>query len=323
MARIAQTVEELIGRTPLLRLARLGATFSGELLAKLELLNPSGSDKDRVVQLMLDAAEASGQLVPGTVIVEPTSGNIAFSLAMLAVPRGYPLILVMPDVVPGERVHLLRALGAEVVLTPAALGMRGANVRADALAREHRSVFRPDQFANPLNPAAQERIAEEIWEACEGNVAAVIAGVGTGGTITGVGRRLKALSGGGVRVVAVEPASSPVLSGGEPGPHHLYGMGPPFVPANYDPGVVDEVIAISDAECRETLLRLYRLEGVMSGPTGGVAVAAALRLAMRGEFAGQRLVAIIPDSMERYAQTDFWEAGEQANLLMPTFANND
>lgn len=323
MARIAPTIADLIRRTPLVRLGRLGATFDGELLAKLEWLNPSGSDKDRVVLAMLDAAEAAGDLAPGGVIIEPTSGNIAFSLAMLAVPRGYRVILVVPDAIPAERVGLLQAMGAEVVVTPAALGMRGANVRADALAREAPAAFRPNQFANPANPTAHERTADEIWEACDGNVAAVVASVGTGGTVTGVGRRLKALSGGRVRVVAVEPAASPVLSGGEPGPHRLYGMGPPFVPPTYDAGVVDEVIAVSDEACRETLVRLLRAEGLMSGPSGAAAVAAMLRLAARDEFAGQRLVAILPDSAERYVQTDFWEAAEPPRLLMPSLADKE
>ncbi|MBA3530757.1 MAG: pyridoxal-phosphate dependent enzyme [Ardenticatenales bacterium] len=313
--RIAQSMAELIGQTPLLRLGRIAPHFDGELLAKLELWNPSGSEKDRVAQAMLAAAEADGTLRPGTVIIEATSGNIAFSLAMLAVPRGYHLVLVMPEAVPPWRVQLLRAMGAEVVMTPTSLGMAGAQAHATALTQSYPSVFRPEQFSNPLNPAAHERIAHELWEACEGRLAAVVVGVGTGGTVTGVGRHLKALSGGAVRVVAVEPAASPVLTGGEAGVHRLLGMGPPFIPATYDATVVDEVIAISDGSCHDTLLRLYRTEGLLSGPTGGAAIAAALQLAARPDFAGQRLVAIIPDSMERYTAMGFWR---DEPLLMPT-----
>ena len=314
MSRIAKTISDLIGETPLLRLGRLGANMGGEVLVKLELFNPSGSDKDRVVRVMLDAAEADGRLRPETVIIEPTSGNIAFSLALLAVPRGYRLILVMPDGIPTWRVHLLRAMGAEVVQSPAAYGMLGARSRADALSRSYKSVFRPGQFTNPANPAAHQQTANEIWAACEGQIAAVVASVATGGTIMGVGRRLKALSKGAVRVVAVEAAASPVLSGGSPSYHQLFGMAPPFIPDHYDPAVVDEVIAISDNQCHDTLLALYRMEGVMSGPTGGAAIAAALEVAARPEFNGKRIVTIVPDGMERYSGLRFWE---NFNVLMP------
>ncbi len=317
MTSIAHNLMELIGQTPLLRLARLAAHWGweGELLAKLEFLNPSGSDKDRVVRAMLDAAERAGTLAPHSVIIEPTSGNIAFALAVHAVPRGYHLLLVMPEGVPAARIELLRALGAEVVLTPASLGMRGAGARAELLADEYPSVFRPCQFDNPANPAAHEPCADEIWEACGGRLAALVAGVSTGGTVTGVGRRLKQRSAGQLHVVSVEPAASPVLSGGEPRDHPLHGMGPPFVPANYDPQVVDEVIGVSSRVVQETLLHLYRLEGVMSGPTGGAALAAARVLAQRPALAGQRIVVILPDSMERYADLPFWQ---HSPLLMPT-----
>ncbi|MGH2544581.1 MAG: PLP-dependent cysteine synthase family protein, partial [Ardenticatenaceae bacterium] len=192
MSHIAHNIADLIGQTPLLRLERLAAAFDGELLAKLELLNPSASNKDRVARAILDEAEASGKLASGTVIIEPTSGNLALSLAMLAVPRGYHLILVMPDAVPEVRVNLLRALGAEVVLTPAPGGMRGAVEHADTLANEYEAVFRPNQFSNPANPTAQEQSANEIWRSCDGSIGAVVAPVATGGTVTGIGRRLKA-----------------------------------------------------------------------------------------------------------------------------------
>ncbi len=315
MAPIVQAMADLIGNTPLLRLARLAPRFEGELLAKLEWMNPSGSDKDRVARAILDAGEASGALRPGAALIEPTSGNIAYALAQQGVPRGYRVILVMPEAVPEARVELLRALGAEVVLTAEAAGMSGAAARAEQLASEMGGAFRPRQFSNPANVRAQEGCADEIWEACGGQVGALVVGVGTGGTVTGVGRRLKALSGGQVWVVAVEPTASPTLSGGEGGPHSLYGMGAPFVPPLYDPAVVDEVISISRRSCQDTLLRLFRSEGVPSGPTGGAALAAALRLAERPRFARERLVAILPDTMERYLGLPFWQ---QAAVVMPT-----
>ena len=307
MSHIAKNIENLVGNTPLLRLERLATGLGAELLAKIEWFNPSGSDKDRVVLAMLEAAEADGRLTPETVIIEPTSGNIAFSLAMLAVPRGYRVILVMPDGLPGWRVHLLRAMGAEVVQSPAAYGMVGARSRADALADSYSSVFQISQFANPANPAAHHKTADEIWQSCDGNVAAVVASVATGGTITGIGRRLKALSKGKVQIVAVESSASPVLSGGSAGYHQLFGMTPPFVPDNYDPTIVDEVIGVSDNQCHDMLLALYRLEGLMSGPAGGAAIVAALQLASRAELAGQRIVAIVPDRMDRYSGLRFWD----------------
>ncbi len=314
MSYITQNLENLIGNTPLLRLERLVTDLNVELLAKVEWFNPSGSDKDRVVQAMLEAAEADGRLTPETVIIEPTSGNIAFSLAMLAVPRGYRVILVAPDGIPSWRVHLLRAMGAEVVQSPAAYGMAGARSRAESLARTFPSVFQPSQFANPANPAAHQKTADEIWQSCEGKVGAVVASVATGGTIAGMGRRLKALSKGKVHIVAVEPSASPMLSGGSASYHQIFGMGPPFVPDNYDPTVVDEVISISDNQCHDMLLALYRLEGLMSGPAGGAAIAAALQLASRAQWAGERIVAIVPDRMDRYSGLRFWQ---NFKVLMP------
>jgi cysteine synthase len=314
MARIYDSLSDLIGDTPLLRLQRVAPEFEGEILAKLELMNPSGSDKDRVARAMLEAAEASGDLTDETVIVEVTSGNLGFSLAVLAVPRGYRLVLVMPDNVPIWRIELLRAIGAEVVLSPASQGMHGAEVRAAAVARRYPSVFRPDQFSNPANPQSHEQSGDEIWQACEGTLAALVAGVGTGGAVTGIGRRLKQLSGGRVRVIAVEPAASPVLSGGRPGAHTLHGLGPPFVPANYDSGAVDEVVTVSDFDCREMMMHLFRAEGLLTGPGGAAAVAAALRLATRPVLAGKRIVCVIPDRIERYADVELWARRE---LLMP------
>lgn len=316
MTQVIDTIADLIGNTPLLRLARLSAHLPGDVLAKLEMFNPSGSDMDRVVQELLDRAEATGQLEPSSVIIEPTSGNIGFSLAMLAVARGYRVILVMPEGLPAWRIDLLRAMGAKVELSPAAHGMLGARSRADSLAKKHPSVFRPNQFSNPTISRAYHAIADEIWQATGGQVAAVVVGVSTGSMITGIGQRFKALSKGKVRIVAVQPASSPVLTGGKPAAHRLFGMGTPFIPANYDPKQVDELISISDTECNDTLLRLYRHEGLISGPTGGAVIAAALEVASRPDFAQQQIVAIIPDNMQRYAGLRFWQPFQK--LLMPT-----
>lgn len=314
--QVIETISDLIGKTPLLRLTRLSAKLPGDVLAKLEMFNPSGSDMDRVVQQLLDKAEANGQLKADSVIIEPTSGNIGFSFAMLAVVRGYRVILVMPEGLPPWRIELLRAMGAEVELSPAAHGMLGAHSRANSLAKTYPAVFRPHQFSNPTIPMAYHAMADELWQATGGQLAAVVVGVSTGSMITGLGQRFKALSQRSVRIVAVQPVSSPVLTGGKAAPHRLFGMGTPFIPDNYDPKEVDEVISISDTECNDTLLRLYRHEGVISGPTGGAVVAAALQLANRPEFAQQHIVAIIPDNMQRYSGLRFWQPFQK--LLMPT-----
>lgn len=318
MLRIANRLSELIDNTPLLRLERLAADLGGEVLAKLEYFTPSGSNKDRVVLAMLEDAKRRGALQPNTVIIEPTSGNIAFSLAMLAVPRGYRVILVMPDGIPLWRIHLLRAMGAEVVLSPAAYGMAGARAQAERLIEQHDSVFHPNQFANLLNIQAQTVCAEEIWEVCEGKLGAVVLSVSTAGSLTGIGGRLKTLSQNRIRVFAVEPTESPLLSGGQANRHQLLGMGAPFVPENYEATLVDEIISISDHECHQTLLRLYRTEGIMSGPTGAAAVAAALNVAARPEFANERIVTVIPDHIERYTGLYAWDT---APVLMPTIVN--
>lgn len=306
MPHIYESCASLIGNTPLVRLARFAAGLPIEVCAKLEFLNPIGSDKDRAVRGMLDAAEAEGKLAAGGVIVEASSGNIAFSLAALAVPRGYRVMIVMPEGLPASRVRLLRALGAEVILTATALGMRGAISRADTLTREH-NAFRLTPFDNPANPNAHTATADEIWAACDGNVAAVVVPVATAGMVTGIGRRLKTVSEGQVRIVAVQPASSPLLTTNTPGSHRLLGMGAPFRPENYDASVVDEIVDITDNECHDTLLRLYRTEGLISGPAGGAALAAVVKVVERGTVQGQRVVTILPDSMERYAELRFWE----------------
>lgn len=303
MQRIARNVLDCIGNTPLVELTKLGQTSPAQLLLKLESLNPGGSEKDRAVQSMLDAAEAAGALDFGAVIIEPTSGNTGLSLAMICAVRGYRLILTMPELVPEPHIKLLRALGAEVVLTPAPQGMRGAVDRANELSDEYDPVFLPRQFQNEANPAGHNQTADELWDATDGRLTALVAGVATGGTITGVGRRLKSLNPD-IHVAAVQPASSPVLTDGDPDHHSLYGMGASFVPDIYDETVVDEVIDVQDAEAYTILGRLLREEGVLVGPTTGAAVAGAIKLARTLSQNDGYIAIIATDSIERYSATD-------------------
>lgn len=305
MSSIPTDVSALVGNTPLVRLSRLERSLPHPvtLLAKLEWLNPGGSDKDRVALAMLDAAEAAGALTPDAVIIEPTSGNIGVALAMLCAVRGYRLILTMPDMVPKERVRLLRALGAEVILTPGMRGMRGAVTRSEALLKATPNSWSPRQFENPATVKAHETTGEEIWHQTNGSVDILVAGVGTGGVITGAGRALKAHRPG-LRAVAVQPAASTVLTGGPAGAHRVYGLGAPFVPAVYDPAVVDEVINVSDDESYGTLRRVMSLEGLFAGPSSGAAVAGALQIARRKDNRDAAIVVVMPDSIERYSTTD-------------------
>lgn len=303
--RLFRDVTELIGHTPLVRLARLASGVGAEVVAKLEMANPGGSVKDRIAWAMLRDAEERGLLHRGGIVVEPTSGNTGIGLALVCAVRGYRLILVMPDTMSMERRAILQALGAELVLTPGEEGMAGAVRAAEELARRY-GAFVPGQFANPANPRAhEETTAEEIWQDTEGKVDAVVAGVGTGGTITGVGRALRRRKPG-VWVGAVEPAASPVLSGGEPGRHRIQGIGAGFVPEVFDRSVVDEVITVSDAEAAATARRLAQTEGILAGISAGAAVAAALRVAARPEFRGKLLVVILPDTGERYLSTGLY-----------------
>lgn len=302
---IYESMPELIGNTPLLHLGgyeqRHG--LGARLLGKVEFFNPAGSVKDRVAREMLDAAERAGKIGPGAVIIEPTSGNTGIGLAAIAAMRGMRAIIVMPDSMSVERQRLMKAYGAEVVLTPGAKGMAGAIERAEELAAETPGSFIPSQFSNPDNPAAHYKTTgPEIWRDTEGAVDILVAGVGTGGTITGTGRYLKERNPA-VRVVAVEPATSAVLSGGAAGPHGLQGIGAGFVPEALDTSVYDEVLPIADEEAFAAGRELAAKDGLLVGITSGAAVAAAAKLAARPENAGKTIVAILPDTGERYLTT--------------------
>ena len=300
--RIASDITELVGRTPLVRLNHLVDPAVVTVAAKLEYFNPSGSVKDRAALGMVDAAGAAGLLHPGDTIVEPTSGNTGIALAMIAAARGYRCVLTMPDTMSAERRMLLRGYGADLILTPGSGGMSAAIAKANEL-RDAHGYFLPQQFENPANPNFHEATtAQEIWDDTEGTVDVVVAGVGTGGTITGVGRGLKARKPD-VRIVAVEPAASPVLSGGEKGPHPLQGIGAGFVPVNYDATVVDEVLTVESADALAASRAMATQEGLLVGISSGAAIRATLDLAARPESAGQTIVVIIPSFGERYLST--------------------
>lgn len=302
---IYESMPELIGNTPLLHLGGYEQRHGlcARLLGKVEFFNPAGSVKDRVAREMLDAAERAGKIGPGAVIIEPTSGNTGIGLAAIAATRGMRAIIVMPDSMSVERQRLMKAYGAEVVLTPGAKGMAGAIERAEELAAETPGSFIPSQFSNPDNPAAHYKTTgPEIWRDTEGAVDILVAGVGTGGTITGTGRYLKECNPA-VRVVAVEPATSAVLSGGAAGPHGLQGIGAGFIPEALDTSVYDEVLPIADEEAFAAGRELAAKDGLLVGITSGAAVAAAAKLAARPENAGKTIVAILPDTGERYLTT--------------------
>ncbi|MBW5446947.1 cysteine synthase A [Cohnella sp. CFH 77786] len=299
MSRVVLSVTELIGNTPAVRLQRLAGPNDAEVLVKLEKMNPSGSVKDRAAWGLLADAEARGLIAPGSVIVEPTSGNTGIGLAMNAAARGYRLILVMPDNMTKERIALLKAYGAEVVLTPAALRMPGAIAEARRLLAEIPGSYMPNQFENPANPDIHRTTtAVEILEQTEGRLDAFVATAGTGGTITGVGETLRQRLPG-LHVAVVEPAGSPVLSGGEPGPHKLVGTSPGFVPAILNTSVYDEIVQVRDDDALETTRQLAAREGILVGPSSGASVWAALRVARR-LGPGKRVLCIAPDTGERY-----------------------
>lgn len=303
MARIFDDITQLVGNTPLVRINRLDEGSGAQIVAKLEYYNPAHSVKDRIGLAMVDAAEKAGLLDENSVICEPTSGNTGIALAMVAAARGYRAVFVMPDTMSKERRALLRAYGAELVLTPGAEGMPGAIAKAEELAANDPSYFIPQQFDNPANPEIHRTTtAEEIWNDTDGAVDIVVAGVGTGGTISGVGRALKERKPD-VQMIAVEPAASAVLSGGEKGPHMIQGLGAGFIPTNYDPEVVDEVIAVDNDDAFETARRAAHEEGLLVGISSGAALWAALGVAARAENVGKLIVVVIPSYGERYLST--------------------
>lgn len=299
---IYRSVTEIIGNTPLLHLQRYGEAFCphASVLAKLEGCNPAGSAKDRVAVEMIARAEADGKLKPGATIVEPTSGNTGIGLAAIAAAKGYRIIITMPETMSVERRNLMRAYGAELVLTDGSRGMQGAIEEANRLCREIPGAFMPDQFGNPANPQAHERTTgPEIWRDTDGRVDIFVAGVGTGGTISGVGKYLKTMNPA-VQIVAVEPASSPVLSGGKAGPHGLQGIGAGFVPDTLDTDIYDRIIPVTEADALETVHRLTKTEGILVGISSGAALWAATCLANEECNRAKNIVVLLPDSGERY-----------------------
>ncbi len=298
-SKIANSVIELIGNTPMVRLSRIIEPGMAEILAKVESFNPGGSVKDRICLSMIEEAERQGLLKPGATIIEPTSGNTGIGLAMISAVKGYKCILVMPETMSLERIYILKAYGAEVVLTPGIEGMAGAVKKAEELLTKIPNSFMPQQFKNPANPKIhRETTAKEIWEAVEGRIDAFVAGVGTGGTITGVGEFLKEKDPK-IKVVAVEPEASPVLSGGKPGPHKIQGIGAGFIPDVLNLKVIDEIIKVSDNDAFRTSQRLAKEESLFVGISAGAAVFGALKVA-RGLGEGKRVVVILPDTGERY-----------------------
>ena len=305
MSKIYTSADQLIGRTPLLELTHIEAAegLNAKILAKLEYFNPAGSVKDRIAKAMIDDAEATGKLKPGSVIIEPTSGNTGIGLASVAAARGYRIIIVMPETMSVERRQLMKAYGAELVLTDGSKGMKGAIAKADELAKEIPNSFVPGQFVNPANPDAHKRTTgPEIWEDTDGKVDIFVAGVGTGGTVTGVGEYLKSQNPA-VKVVAVEPATSPVLSKGVAGAHKIQGIGAGFVPDVLNTKVYDEVIPVSNEDAFATGKLVGHKEGVLVGISSGAALWAAIQLAKRPENKGKTIVALLPDTGDRYLST--------------------
>ena len=305
MSKIAQKLTDLIGNTPLLALNRYSreAGLASPIVAKLEYFNPLGSVKDRIALAMIEAAEAEGKIKPGTLIIEPTSGNTGVGLAFVAASRGYKLILTMPETMSVERRNLLKALGAELVLTPGTEGMKGAIKKAEELAQTNANSFIPQQFQNPANPEIHRKTtAEEIWRDTDGKVDIFVAGVGTGGTVTGVGEVLKKYKPS-VKIIAVEPEASPVLSGGQPGPHKLQGIGAGFVPDIFNRTIVDEIIQVGNDDAFATSRALSKTEGLLVGISSGAATWVASQVAKRPENVGKVIVVLLPDTGERYLST--------------------
>nr|WP_320161703.1 cysteine synthase A [uncultured Methanoregula sp.] len=309
MAKIYDDITKTVGNTPLVRLGHITKGSRATVLAKVESFNPMGSVKDRIGVAMIEAAEAAGLIHPDTVILEPTSGNTGIALAMVAAARGYRITLVMPETMSIERRKLLKAFGAELVLTPGKEGMKGAIARAEELLRENPKFFYiPQQFRNPANPAIHRKTtAEEIWRDTDGNVDGVVAGVGTGGTITGIASVIKPRRPG-FKAIAVEPDASPVLSGGQAGPHKIQGLGAGFVPDVLRKDLLDEVIRVTYEDAIATARRMAKEEGILIGISGGAATWAALQLAGREEYVGKTIIVILPDTGERYLSTELFEA---------------
>lgn len=305
MAKIAKKLTDLVGNTPLVELSNFNRSkgLKATVIGKLEYFNPAGSVKDRIALAMIEDAEAKGRLKPGATLIEPTSGNTGVGLAFVAAAKGYRLVLTMPDTMSLERRNLLKALGAELVLTPGAEGMKGAIAKAEELRKATAGSVILQQFENPANPAIHIRTtAEEIWRDTDGKVDIFVAGVGTGGTVSGVGAGLKKHNPS-IRIVAVEPSDSPVLSGGQPGPHKIQGIGAGFIPKTYNPEVVDEIMRITNDDAIRTSRELAQQEGLLVGISAGAAVYAAVELARRPENAGKQIVALLPDTGERYLST--------------------
>lgn len=307
MGKVFENMAAAVGRTPIVHLQRLGEDVGANIFGKMEMFNPGGSVKDRIGLAMVEDAEKSGKLKPGSVIVEPTSGNTGIALAWVAASKGYDLILTMPETMSLERRKLLHGLGAKLVLTPGSKGMKGAIDKATEIEASGEEYFMPQQFNNPANPAIhRETTAIEIWEDMDGKVDAFISGVGTGGTVTGVSTVLKEKNPA-VKSYAVEPTSSPVLSGGQPGVHKIQGIGAGFVPAVLNMAVVDEVLQVKDEDAIETCRQLASKEGILAGISSGAALSAALELGRRPEMAGKNIVVIVPDTGERYLSTPLFE----------------
>jgi cysteine synthase A len=305
MSAIFEDITAVIGRTPLVRINKLGSQ-KATILAKLESHNPCGSVKDRIAKAMIEDAEKAGHIKPGSVIIEPTSGNTGIGLAFICATKGYRLILTMPESMSIERRKLLKLFGAEIVLTPAERGMAGAVEKAEQLTSENPGAFMPQQFKNPANPQIhRQTTAEEIWNDTDGKVDIFVCGVGTGGTLTGCGEVFKNRNKE-IKVVAVEPKDSPVLSGGKPGPHKIQGIGAGFVPAVLNIDVIDEIIQVSNEDAMETARQLAKREGILAGASSGAAMWAAMQVSQRAENKGKTIVVILPDTGERYISTELF-----------------